>query len=138
MTRPTDWGIWGLFPFHNEKIGGDGPETSITSLQYFLFYSLGDGWQVGTGPTNTYDWNAPDEQEWTVPVQLSLSKTTAIGSQLVKLSFSAERNVIAPDAFAEDWTFTFQFSPVVKNPFQRTPPPPVDAATRAAVLAPIR
>ncbi len=138
VTKPTDWGIWGLFPFHNEKIGGSGPETSITSLQYFLFYSLGDGWLIGTGPTNTYDWNAPDGQEWTVPVQLSLSKTTAIGSQLVKLNFSVERNVIAPDAFTEDWTYTFQISPVTKNPFQKTPPTPVDAATRAAVLAPIR
>ena len=138
-VRPTDWGIFGLFPFHNEKIGGNGPDASITSVQYFLFYSLGNGWQVGTGPTNIYDWNAPDGQEWTVPVQFALAKTTAIGSQLIKLNFSAERNVIAPDAFAEDWTFTFTFSPVVSNPFQRTPPsPPVDAATRAAVLAPIR
>ena len=138
-VKTFDWGVAGAFPFHNEKVGGDGPETSITSLQYFLFYGLGNGWQIGTGPTMTYDWNAPSGQEWTVPIQLALAKTTAIGKQLVKFNLSAEKNIVRPDPFAEDWTVTFTFSPVVKNPFQRNPPsPPVDAATRAAVLAPIR
>lgn len=139
VAKPTDWGIWGLFPFHNEKVGGSGPDVSLTSLQYFLFYSLGNGWMIGTGPTISYDWNAPSADAWTVPLQLSVSKTTAIGTQLVKLNFSAEKNVVKPDAFAEDWTFAFTFSPVIKNPFQKNPPtPPVDAVTRAAVLAPIR
>ena len=137
MVQPTDWGIWGLFPFHSEKIGGDGPDVSVTSLQYFLFKSLGNGWMIGTGPTMTYDWNAVSGQEWTVPIQLAVSKTTAIGEQLVKLNFSAERNVVQPDAFSEDWTLSFTFSPVVKNPFQKNPPAPkMDDVTRAAVLAP--
>ncbi|WP_380058985.1 hypothetical protein ACFE33_15880 (plasmid) [Falsihalocynthiibacter sp. SS001] len=138
-TKPTDWGIYGIFPFHNEKVGGSGADTSITSLQYFLFYGLGGGWMVGTGPTMTYDWNAPSGQEWTVPVQLAVSKTTAIGKRIVKLNFSVERNVVRPDTFAEDMTYTFTISPVTKNPFQKNPPsPPLDAATRAALLAPIR
>jgi len=140
-VKTEDWGVWGFFPFHNEKVGGSGPEVSLTSLQYFLFYGLGDGWQIGTGPTITYDWKAASGQEWTVPFGLTLAKTTAIGSQLVKLNLAAEYNAVRPDAFASDWKFTFSFSPVVKNPFQRNPPVPkseTDAVTRAAVLAPIR
>ena len=138
-VKPTDWGIWGLFPFHNEKIGGSGEDTSITSLQYFLFFSLNDGWQIGTGPTITYDWNADSDNDWTVPFGVQVAKTAAIGSQIIKLNAGIEKNVVAPDAFASDWKFTLQFSPVTKNPFQSAPPsPPVDAATRAAVLAPIR
>ncbi|WP_282150751.1 hypothetical protein [Ruegeria atlantica] len=138
-VKTFDWGVTGIFPFHNEKVGGSGADTSITSLQYFLFYGLGDGWQIGTGPTMTYDWNAASGQEWTVPIQLAVAKTTAIGKQLVKFNLSAEKNIVRPNPFAEDWTVTFTFSPVVKNPFQRNPPsPPVDAATRAAVLAPTR
>lgn len=138
-VKTFDWGVAGLFPFHNEKIGGSGPDTSITSLQYFLFYGLGNGWQVGTGPTMTYNWEAASGDEWTVPLQLALAKTTAIGDQIVKFNLSAEKNVVRPDPFSEDWTVTFTFSPVVKNPFQRNPPaPPVDEATRAALLAPIR
>ncbi len=138
-VKTLDWGVTGIFPFHNEKIGGSGADTSITSLQYFLFYGLGNGWQIGTGPTLSYDWKAPSGQEWTVPVQLALAKTTAIGEQIVKFNFSVEKNIVRPDPFAEEWTLTFNVSPVTKNPFQPTPrDPPVDAVTRAAVLAPIR
>ena len=138
-VKTFDWGVAGIFPFHNEKIGGNGPDTSITSLQYFLFYGLGDGWQIGTGPTNTYNWNADGDDAWTVPVGLQLAKTTVWGKQLVKLNLGIEKNVLAPESFASDWKYTFQISPVVKNPFQRNPPaPPVDAPTRAALLAPIR
>lgn len=137
-VRTLDRGVVGIFPFHNEKIAGDGASTSITSLQYFVFYGLGNGWQVGTGPTMTYNWEAPSDEAWTVPVQLSLSKTTAIEKQLVKLNWSIERNVVRPDSFSEDWTFTFTFSPVVKNPFQRTPKQrPIDAATRLSILKPL-
>ena len=138
-VKTEDWGVWGFFPFHNEKVGGSGPDTSITSLQYFLFYGLGNGWQIGTGPTITYDWNADSDDAWTVPFGLQVAKTTAIGKQLIKLNAGIEKNVVAPDAFASDWKFTLQFSPVISNPFQPNPlSPPVDEVTRAAVLAPIR
>lgn len=137
-VKTEDWGVWGFFPFHNEKVGGSGPDVSITSLQYFLFYGLGDGWQVGTGPTITYDWEADSDNDWTVPFGLQVAKTTAIGKLLVKLNAGIEKNVVAPDTLASDWKFTFTFSPVISNPFQPNPPAPdVDAATRAAVLAPL-
>lgn len=138
-VKTEEWGVWGFFPFHNEKVGGSGPDFSLTSLQYFLFYSLGNGWQVGTGPTITYDWEADGDQGWTVPFGVQVAKTTAIGKQLIKMNAGIENNVVAPDAFASDWKFTFTFSPVIKNPLQPNPPtPPVDEVTRAAVLAPIR
>ncbi|GIT85045.1 hypothetical protein [Roseobacter sp. OBYS 0001] len=138
-VKTEDWGVWGFFPFHNEKVGGSGPDTSITSLQYFLFYGVGNGWQIGTGPTITYDWKVDSDNAWTVPLGVQVAKTTAFGKQIVKLNAGIEKNVVAPDAFASDWKFTFTFSPVIKNPFQRNPPtPPADAATRAAVLAAIR
>ena len=133
-----EWGVWGFFPFHNEKVGGSGADVSITSLQYFLFYGLGNGLQIGTGPTITYDWEASGGNEWTVPFGIQIAKTTAIGKQIVKLNVGIEKNVIAPDPLASDWKLTFTFSPVIANPFQPNPPSSLDAATRAAALAPIR
>ena len=118
-VNTQEWGVWGVFPFHNEKIGGDGSDFSVTSLQYFLFYSLGGGWQIGTGPTITYDWNAPSDDAWTVPVGLTVAKTTSIGGTPVKLNLGAEYNVIRPDSFGSDLKITLTISPVIKNPFQR-------------------
>ena len=72
-------------------------------------------------------------------MQLAVSKTTTIGKRFVKLNNSAEKNVVRPDAFAEDMTYMFTFSSVTKNPFQKNPPAPtLDEATRAALLVPIR
>ena len=76
--KTEDWGVWGFFPFHNEKVGGSGADVSITSLQYFLFYGLGDGWQIGTGPTITYDWEADSDDAWTVPFGVQVAKTTVV------------------------------------------------------------
>jgi hypothetical protein len=118
-VNTTKWGVWGLFPFHNEKIGGNGASVSITSLQYFLFFGLGNGWQIGTGPTMSYDWNATSGNEWTVPLGTQLSKTTSIGNLPIKFSLGAEYNVVRPDNFGSDLKLSFIISPVIKNPFQR-------------------
>lgn len=118
-VNTTDWGVFGLFPFHNQKVAGSGADFSITSLQYFLFYGLGDGWMVGTGPTITYDWNATSNNRWTVPFALSIAKTTTIGERVVKLNAAVEYAAIRPDNFGADWKLTFTFSPVTKNPFVR-------------------
>lgn len=135
-VKTEDWGAWGFFPFHNEKVGGSGPDVSITSLQYFVFYGLGDGWQIGTGPTITYDWKANSNDACTVPFGVQVAKTTVIRHQIIKLNAGNEKNVTAPDLLASDWTFTCTFSPVIAKPFQpNRPNPPADAAARAAVLA---
>jgi hypothetical protein len=116
-VKTMDWGVAGLFPFHNQKVGGTGADVSITSLQYFLFYGLGDGWQIGTGPTISYDWNAGSGNQWTVPIGVSLAKTTTIGGEPVKLNATVEYGAIRPDDFGQEWKLSFTFSPVTKNPF---------------------
>ncbi|NOC47730.1 hypothetical protein [Ruegeria sp. HKCCD7559] len=137
-VKTTNWGLFGIFPSHNEKVGGSGPSTSLTSFQYFAFASIGNGWLIGTDPIITYNWEATSSEAWTFPVTLNVNKTTEIGGLPFKLAFIAEKNLQAPDRFSQDTRFEFQISPVVTNPFQRNPPmPSVDAATRAAVLAPI-
>ena len=118
-VKTLDWGVTGIFPFHNQKVAGNGADFSITSLQYFLFYGLGDGWMIGTGPTITYDWNATSGNQWTVPFALSLAKTTTIGKQPFKFNAAIEYSAIRPDSFGQELKLTFTFSPVTKNPFVR-------------------
>lgn len=73
-----------------------------------------------------------------MPLQLAVAKTTAIGKQLVKLSFFIERNVVRPGASAEERTTTFTFGPMISNPCQRNPPKPVTKTARAELLTPLR
>lgn len=113
-----DWGLAGGLLTHSWDVAGSGSSTSLSSLQYFLFFSLDDGWQVGAGPTITYDWNAPSDDAWNVPVGLGVAKTVVIGGVPVKFNVEADYSVIRQDSFGPEWLFKFNITPVVANPFQ--------------------
>jgi hypothetical protein len=59
-----------------------------------------------------YDWRSDD---WTIPLNLTVSKTTQIGSQPVKLELEANYYIEQPDAFGPRWMISFNITPVVPN-----------------------
>lgn len=94
--------VWGL--------GDDSdPDLSSLLLQPFVSRKLGGGYTLGFNAEATYDW--PSEQ-WTIPVQTSLSKLTTIGKQPVSLQGALRYFVEKPEGGA-DWglrfTMTFPF-----------------------------
>ena len=99
-------------------VAGSGADTRLSSLQCFYFLSLGDGWQVGAGPTATYDWNAASGNRWNVPVGLGIAKTAKIGGLTVKFNVEADYSVVRQDNFGPEWLFKFTITPVIANPFQ--------------------
>ena len=119
IARP--WGVVGGLIFHQWDVAGgdEEPGTSITSINYLYAIGLGGAYQLAAGPTITYDWNAEDGQEWTVPLGVGLAKTVIMGSTPVKLQAQVFYYVEQPDAFGPEWGFKLSFSPVVKNPFAR-------------------
>jgi hypothetical protein len=116
-AKKYDWGIAGIFAFHQWKIGGSGNEFSSTSLQPLLAYSLGNGVTIGPSGTITYNWNAASDEAWTVPIGLNIGKATQINGKPIKFSLSAEYNVVRPNTFSPEWKVTFAITPVIKNPF---------------------
>jgi len=88
--------VWGL---------GDDSDPNVSSLllQPFLSKKLGGGYTLGFNTEATYDW--PDDQ-WTVPVQASLSKLTTIGKQPVSLQ-GALRYYVDKPAYGPDWGLRF-------------------------------
>jgi len=92
---------------------GDG-SVNLSSLQYFYTYLPGGGWNIGTGPTLSYDWK---NEQWTVPFQLNAGKTVILGSTPWKIgaevNYFAEQN----DALGSEWLFGINISPVIANPF---------------------
>ena len=59
-------------------------------------YNFGVGWALATAPLITANWDAPDGQEWTVPLGLGLTKTTVWQGQPMSLGVQYEH----PDAAA--------------------------------------
>lgn len=95
----------------------DREETSQTDIQYTIRYSLPDAWSIGMGPTVSIDWKEDHDNQYTVPVGLGLTKTVRWGKVPVKLRWELHYSVIRPEDYGNEWTFRFQVTPVIKNPF---------------------
>ncbi len=119
VTR--EWGVLGGLFFHQWNVagGGDEPDTSLSSLNYFYAFNLGGGLQLASGPTVTYDWGAESSNRWTVPLGIGLAKTFITKSKPIKTQLQLFYNVERPDDFGQQWGLKLTFTPVVKNPFVR-------------------
>ncbi len=96
----------------------DRPETSETNIQYVIRYALPKAWSVGMGPTISVDWEADEDNRWTVPVGLGLTKTARIGKTPVKFRAEVHYAVIRPETFGTERTFLFRAAPVIPSPFR--------------------
>ena len=112
------WGIWGFFPYHQWNVtGGDEHgHFSTSQLQLFLISLPGGGWSVGTRPIINYDW---EEEEWTVPLNLAISKTVLVGKMPLKWALDMNYYVEQPDLFGPEWMIGIEITPVVPNIFER-------------------
>ena len=107
------WGLYGIFPSHQWNVAGwSDQQYNNSQLQLFLKFLPGGGWNVGTAPIMNYDWVNHD---WTIPLNLSVSKTTRFGNTPVKLELEANYYVEQPDAFGPEWMIGFNITPVVPN-----------------------
>ena len=103
--------IWGLFPNHQWDISGDN-DVNLTTMQVFYFLFGAEGMTYGTSPIMTFD---HEEDEWTVPLNLTVSKTIAIGGRPWKIGGELNYYIEQPDEFGPDWMVVFSVAPVVKN-----------------------
>jgi hypothetical protein len=61
-------------------------DISSTLLQPFVSYTTPTAWTTTLNTESSYDWN---EDQWSVPLNLAVSKVTRIGSPLVSLGGGA-------------------------------------------------
>ncbi|HMT28126.1 MAG TPA: neuromedin U, partial [Bacteroidia bacterium] len=89
---------------HLWRIAGSDSTTEINSLfvQPFINYNLKGGWAISTAPSITANWSADDDQQWTVPVGLGVSKITLIGKQALNISAQYYHNAVRPDNAGAD------------------------------------
>jgi len=108
------WGLYGFFPSHQWDVTGwsDAGNYNNSQVQLFLTFLPGGGWNVGTSPIMNYDWNS---DEWTIPLNLTVSRTVIFGKLPVKLAFEANYYVEQPDLFGPEWMLAFNVTPVVPN-----------------------
>lgn len=94
---------WTYGALANHLWGFDNPsdreKVSSSFLQPFLVYTTPEAVSYSLNTESVYDWNS---EEWTVPINASVSKLTSIGDQKVSFQFGGRYYVDAPDG-GPDW-----------------------------------
>jgi hypothetical protein len=105
--------VIGAFPNHQWDIGGPGDQDiSLTTLQLFGTILPGGGWNYGTSPIMTYDW---ESEQATIPINFNFGKTVIANGQPWKLSFELNYYIEQADEFGPEWMLGFNVTPVVEN-----------------------
>jgi uncharacterized membrane protein YidH (DUF202 family) len=83
----------------NTALGPDGrPDVDQTFLQPFVTYTFPNGFGINANTETTYDW---EREQWTVPIQLGVSKVLKLGAQPIQVALNerywAERPSSAPE-----------------------------------------
>jgi hypothetical protein len=81
---------------HMWSIAGDGdrPRVSLSELQPFVAWHIGQGRTISANLDFTYDWTA---DEYALPVSLSFSKIVKLGAQTVSLSLGTKYRIDRQD-----------------------------------------
>lgn len=104
-------GVLAIFANHQWDVSGP-RETSLTTIQPIMTYLPGGGWAIGSSPSITYNWEA---EQWTIPLQMQVSKTVKFGNTPVKLALEANYYVEKSNALGQEWMIGFNITPVVPN-----------------------
>ncbi len=97
LTMPGPWVIGGLLnQIWSIADEGGAPEVNLLTFQPFVNYNFGKGWALTTAPIITANWDAPDGEEWTVPLGLGLTKTTVFNRRPMNIGMQYYHNVDFP------------------------------------------
>jgi hypothetical protein len=93
------------------RIGGvrHGLAINQFTTQPFINFNIPQGWAIVTAPLITANWSASDDERWTVPIGIGVSKISRIGQQPVNVGAQYYHNTMHPSEAGSD-QFRFQFT----------------------------
>jgi hypothetical protein len=108
VWTPGKW-VVGALVNNIWSFAGDSSDPDVNQFlfQYFVNYNLKNGWYLTSAPIITADWNAPSDDQWTLPLGGGVGRVFNIGAQPVNMSVQAYDNVITPEQ-GPDWQMRFQ------------------------------
>jgi hypothetical protein len=103
---------YGALGNHIWSVAGDRQraDISVSFVQPFLGYATKTGTSFGLNTESTYDWKS---EQWSVPINMSVSQILKFGDQLVQVGVGARYWADAPAGGPSGWgyrmTLTFLF-----------------------------
>ena len=104
LTMPGNWAI-GLTA--NNVWSYSNSNLSALFSQVFVVYTFPSAFFVQMMPTITANWNAPEGQQWSIPLGANMGKVVMFGKQPVKFIGGGSYYVVSPDN-GPTWQLFFQ------------------------------
>ena len=81
------------------SFAGDEDRANVNAMtsQPFFNYNLPKGWYLTTSPLITANWEADDDNRWTLPIGGGIGRIFKIGHQAINANIAAYYNVLTPD-----------------------------------------
>ena len=106
LWQGSGWSI-GMLANHIWSVAGaeDDPDINATYLQPFVSYTTKDSWTFSLNTESTYNW---ENEDWSVPVNGTVSKLVKLGGQPVSLFGGVRYWAVSPeDVGPEGWGARF-------------------------------
>ncbi len=120
MRLPPKGGRWtfGLFHQHHVwSIGGNSDRARVktSQIQYIYYYKLPwkGQWSLGAAPMIDVNWEAENDDKWSIPIGLGLSTTFFMGPMPVRVGVEVNWFVKSPDNYGKKFMFKVYFVPVI-------------------------
>jgi len=105
LTQIGPWTIGGLT--NHVWSFDDANSVNATFVQPFITYSTPDAWTFALNTEASYNWNTED---WTVPINASVSKLVTLGEQPVSFQVGVGYYANSAAGGAEDWRARFSMT----------------------------
>jgi hypothetical protein len=108
-AQPGNWSIFGLFDNIWSFAGSGSEDINLFNFQYQAVYLFPEGglfpkdWFFITNWTIGADWEAPDNDRWTVPIGGGLGKQFKIGEHQFQAYGQLGYNVVRPSGDDASW-----------------------------------
>ena len=105
LKQDSGW-TYGALANHVWSFAGESERRNVSStfLQPFLSYTTKDAWTYGVNVESTYDWKG---RQWTVPMNVTASKITKIGEQLISVGGGVRYWLDRPESAPHGWGARF-------------------------------
>ena len=103
VLKQTDGWTYGMLANQLWSFGASDEQVNATYLQPFVSYTTKTHTSFGLNTESTYDW---ENQQWTVPLNLTISQLVKIGEVPVQFQLGGRLYADAPDG-GPDWGVRF-------------------------------
>jgi hypothetical protein len=109
LTSEGHW-LYGVVANNIWSFAGPSNAAPINQMlvQPFVNYNFSEGWYATTSPIITANWEAANDNRWTVPLGGGFGKIFKIEGQAMNGQLQAFYNVVSPDNTGGNWTIRAQ------------------------------